>query len=160
MGDRAIRQVFQPQDAHDPQPVLDNQHAGHQASQQNSQPAEWWVYACSHGGDVVAVDGASGEPVWETRLPARLNAGMTLSKDCSVSPAHLKNGMHLERHSPGESCLFFDFKTTFKTCMQRQSCQGASTRLVIEELLWACLFLEAADSNCCPAHAALSWELL
>ncbi|KAK9862387.1 hypothetical protein WJX84_006241 [Apatococcus fuscideae] len=41
----------------------------------------WWTFACSHGGDVIAVDGPSGETVWETCVPGRAAAGLALSKD-------------------------------------------------------------------------------
>lgn len=91
----ASKQSCQQPDADCPLPASANQHMVHQASRQESRSERWWVYACSHGGDVVAVEGVSGEPVWETRLPARLNAGMALSQDCLVGSAHLRIAVHL-----------------------------------------------------------------
>ncbi|KAK9818648.1 hypothetical protein WJX74_008470 [Apatococcus lobatus] len=63
------------------QPILEHQAVRRQACRQPSRMGCWWAFACSHGGDVIAVDGASGELVWETRLASRLNAGIALSND-------------------------------------------------------------------------------
>ena len=55
-----------------------------QQQQQQQQESEW-VFACSHGGDVVCVDGHSGRAVWRRVLPARAEAGLTITSDCQVS---------------------------------------------------------------------------
>lgn len=40
-----------------------------------------FVFACSHGGDVVCLDGSTGARVWEACLPGHLDAGPALSQD-------------------------------------------------------------------------------
>ena len=45
----------------------------------------WWVFACSHGGNVIAVDGPSGETVWETSVPGRASAGIAIGNDHQVA---------------------------------------------------------------------------
>jgi len=56
-----------------------------QQQQQQQQQQSEWVFACSHGGDVVCVEGQSGRAVWRTTLPARAEAGLTITSDCQVS---------------------------------------------------------------------------
>jgi len=56
----------------------------HEQQQQQQQQSEW-VFACSHGGDVVCVEGHSGKAVWRRALPARAEAGLTITSDCQVS---------------------------------------------------------------------------
>ena len=55
-----------------------------QQSRQHLQQHQW-VFACSHGGDVVCVEGQTGKAVWQTVLPARAEAGLTITSDCQVS---------------------------------------------------------------------------
>ena len=45
------------------------------------QMCRWYAFGCSHGGDVVCIDGFSGKLVWRTRLEARANTGMALTDD-------------------------------------------------------------------------------
>ena len=59
------------------------QHQHRQAPQQARQ--QHWVFACSHGGDVVCVEGRSGGVVWEGQVEGRAEAGLTISPDCRVS---------------------------------------------------------------------------
>ena len=54
-------------------------------SQQQQQQQSEWVFACSHGGDVVCVEGQSGRAVWRRALPARAEAGLTITSDRQVS---------------------------------------------------------------------------
>ena len=56
-----------------------------QQQQQQQQEAREWVFACSHGGDVVCMDGQSGRAVWRAELPARAEAGLTTTSDCKVT---------------------------------------------------------------------------
>ncbi len=67
-----------------------HQHQQHQQQQQQQQHQQQqqqsdWVFACSHGGDVVCVEGQSGRGVWRRALPARAEAGLTITSDCQVS---------------------------------------------------------------------------
>ena len=94
------QEVFQhcPQDLHQhcqqqqKQEQQQQQHA-QQQQQRRLQKQQWqqpgvtreWVLACSHGGDVVCVDGQSGRAVWRAVLPARAEAGLTVTSDCKVS---------------------------------------------------------------------------
>ena len=43
--------------------------------------AAWFALACSHGGDVVGVDGVSGGVRWRTALPGRCEAGLAVTPD-------------------------------------------------------------------------------
>ena len=55
------------------------------SQQQHQQQQSEWVFACSHGGDVLCVEGHSGRAVWRSTLPARAEAGLTITSDCQVS---------------------------------------------------------------------------
>ena len=72
------------------------QHQDRQAPQQARQQ-QHWVFACSHGGDVVCVEGRSGGVVWEGQVEGRAEAGLTVSPDCRVS-LHLP-ALPCQRHS-------------------------------------------------------------
>jgi hypothetical protein len=41
----------------------------------------WWAFACSHGGDVVCVEGAGGRVRWRTALKGRCEAGLSVLPD-------------------------------------------------------------------------------
>jgi hypothetical protein len=41
----------------------------------------WYAFACSHGGDVVCVEGKSGSLIWRTLLDGRANVGLALTGD-------------------------------------------------------------------------------
>ena len=41
----------------------------------------WYALACSHGGDVVCIEGRTGGRVWGGRLPGRANAGLAVTAD-------------------------------------------------------------------------------
>ena len=41
----------------------------------------WWALSCSHGGDVVCVDGGTGRVAWRACLPGRCEAGLTVTSD-------------------------------------------------------------------------------
>ena len=48
----------------------------------------WWAFACSHGGDVVCVEGAAGSVLWRTALDGRCEAGLVVLPDlrCRLAP--------------------------------------------------------------------------
>ena len=70
---------------HQHQQRHDRQHQQlHQDPQQQKQQQQW-VFGCSHGGDVVCVEGHSGRAVWGAVLPARAEAGLSITADCKVS---------------------------------------------------------------------------
>ena len=68
----------------EPQPQQQQQDYAQQQQQQQPVHTKEWVFACSHGGDVVCVHGQSGRAVWQTILPARAEAGLTITSDCKV----------------------------------------------------------------------------
>ena len=77
-------------------------HMWHVASM-NLLLCRWYAFGCSHGGDVVCVDGASGQPVWRTRLEDRANTGMALTGDLQVCVQNLSmlsypSCLHLRCH--------------------------------------------------------------
>jgi hypothetical protein len=64
----------------------------------------WFALACSHGGDVVCVDGASGARVWDAALPGRADAGLALAADLQaridLNPSLSKRLLRCDSHSP------------------------------------------------------------
>ena len=62
-------------------------HAEEQQQQewQQVQQQQEWVFACSHGGDVVCVEGQQGRAIWRVLLPARAEAGLAITPDCQVN---------------------------------------------------------------------------
>ena len=46
-----------------------------------------YVFACSHGGDVMCINGRSGAIIWQANLPGHLNSGLTLCHSLKVPPS-------------------------------------------------------------------------
>ena len=87
--DTAHHQTLDSQEAawqlHKARPLLAQEYQQQQQQQQQQHVAREWVFACSHGGDVVCVEGQSGRAVWQAALLARAEAGLTITSDCMVS---------------------------------------------------------------------------
>ncbi|EIE25078.1 acetyl-CoA synthetase-like protein [Coccomyxa subellipsoidea C-169] len=49
--------------------------------QLREQQLRWFVLGCSHGGDVVCIDGPSGTPLWRSTIGGRAESGLTLTGD-------------------------------------------------------------------------------
>ena len=45
----------------------------------------WFAFGCSHGREVVCVDGHTGAEVWRTLVTGRADIGMALTADLKVS---------------------------------------------------------------------------
>lgn len=67
-----------------------------------------WVIACSHGGHVICVDGATGVQRWLTLLPGRCEAGMAVARDLRSSPPPSNPPPHPPR-------LIYDATQAFKS---------------------------------------------
>lgn len=76
------------QDQHQQEQELCQQQQHQHQGQQKPGHRQHWVFACSHGGDVVCVEGHLGGLVWEGQLPGRADAGLTISSDCKVPLNH------------------------------------------------------------------------
>lgn len=67
--------------------ILPPQYAGNTVGQSGSEAVGLCervvVFACSHDGDLVMMDGATGTRMWAAQLPSRLDAGLTL---CVAAP--------------------------------------------------------------------------
>lgn len=46
--------------------------------------SRWFAFACSHGGDVVCVEGETGRLIWTTAINGRAESGLTLTGDLKV----------------------------------------------------------------------------
>lgn len=44
----------------------------------------WYAFCCSHGGNVVCIDGGTGAKIWETSVTGRAESGLALSADLKV----------------------------------------------------------------------------
>lgn len=49
----------------------------------------WWAFGCSHGGEVVCVDGVTGSAVWRADLPGRCDAGLAVTHDLRYSAGYI-----------------------------------------------------------------------
>lgn len=41
----------------------------------------WWAFGCSHGGEVVCIEGVTGNVVWRAELSGRCDAGLAVTHD-------------------------------------------------------------------------------
>ncbi|CAL8461978.1 g1509 [Coccomyxa elongata] len=65
-------------------------------------PLRWYAFGCSHGGDVVCIDGASGSPVWKTCIEGRAESGLTLTGSLQhVAVASSGGRLHFLRTTDG-----------------------------------------------------------
>jgi hypothetical protein len=46
-----------------------------------------FAFACSHGGDVVCIEGSTGRLIWTSIIQGRAESGLTLTADLQVSIA-------------------------------------------------------------------------
>ncbi|BDA41299.1 probable enterobactin synthase component F at N-terminal half [Coccomyxa sp. Obi] len=65
-------------------------------------PLRWYAVGCSHGGDVVCIDGGSGTPVWKTCIEGRADSGLTLTRSLQhVAVASSSGRLHFLRTADG-----------------------------------------------------------
>lgn len=51
--------------------------------------SRWYAFGCSHGGDIVCLDGETGAKIWETSVLGRAESGLVLSANLKVDPSIL-----------------------------------------------------------------------
>ncbi|DBA85609.1 TPA: hypothetical protein ACH3X1_005188 [Trebouxia sp. C0004] len=103
----------------------------HQQRKQQQQQQPEWVFACSHGGDVVCVEGHSGRAVWRRALPARAEAGLTIASDCQAVVVGCSNGsLYFLAIATGHQLAVVDTGGTIKSPPVVDSWQG-----------WGCLWV-------------------
>ena len=62
--------------------------------------SRWYAFCCSHGGDIVCLDGETGARIWGTSVLGRAESGLVLSADLKVNLSNvmiLVSPFHLEQ---------------------------------------------------------------